>query len=165
MARLVRWRPLQRFMVLGIRTVVARHRVGVALVPIDDRGRILLLHHVFHPYVPWGLPGGWLGRNEAPEACALRELKEETGLDGSLGPVVHVGHVEEPSHLIVAYLARTAPGEMTFGPEIIDARWFEPDALPVPLLPFSREAIEAALRLHGARHSYGARHSQGDRIT
>lgn len=165
MARLVRWRPLQRFMVLGIRTVVARHRVGVALVPIDKRGRILLLHHVFHPYVPWGLPGGWLGRNEAPEACALRELKEETGLDGSLGPVVHVDHAEEPPHLIVAYLARIAPGEMTLGPEIIDACWFEPDALPVPLLPFSREAIEAAQRVRGAQRSHGARRPRGDTIT
>ena len=135
-------------MVLGIRAVVARHRVGVALVPIDERGRVLLLHHVFHPYVPWGLPGGWLGRNETPAACALRELKEETGRNGSLGPVVHVDHVEAPPHLIVAYLVHLSPGEMTFGPEIIDARWFEPDDLPVPLLPFSREAIAAAIRLY-----------------
>lgn len=148
MARLVRRWPLQRFMVLGIRAIVARHRVGVALVPIDDRGRVLLLHHVFHPYVPWGLPGGWLDRNETPAACALRELKEETGLDGSLGPVVHFSRAEAPPHLIVAYLGRVTPGEMTLGPEIINAGWFTLDDLPSPLLPFSRKAIETAYRFH-----------------
>jgi len=135
-------------MVLGIRTFVARHRVGVALVPIDDQGRVLLLHHVFHPHVPWGLPGGWLGRNETPAACALRELKEETGLDASLGPVVHVSDEQVPPHVLIAYLARITPGEMTFGPEIINAAWFAPDEFPSPLPPFSREAIEAALRVH-----------------
>ena len=135
-------------MVLGIRAVVARHRVGVALVAIDGRGRILLLHHVFHPYVPWGLPGGWLGRGETPAGCALRELKEETGLDGSLGPVVHCARAETPPHLIIAYLAVVHPDAMTLGPEIINARWFAPDDLPTPLLPFSREAIQAARRLH-----------------
>ena len=147
-AHLVRWRPLQRLMVLGIRAIVARHRVGVALVAIDDQGRILLLHHVFHPYVPWDLPGGWLARGETPAACALRELKEETGLDASLGPVVHVARVETPPHLIVAYLADVQPGAMTLGPEIINADWFAPDDLPTPLLPFSREAIQAARRVN-----------------
>ena len=32
----------------------------------------------------WGLPGGFIEREESPEIAAIRELKEETNLDGSI---------------------------------------------------------------------------------
>ncbi len=38
----------------------------------------------------WGLPKGHVEANESPEAAALRELKEETGLDGTLVGLVGV---------------------------------------------------------------------------
>lgn len=147
MAQAVRWRPIQWLMHLGIQTLVPRHRVGVSLVPVDNQGRILLLHHVFHPYVRWGLPGGWLNRNEKPEACALRELQEETGLVGQIGPVVHLIREEVPAHLNVAFLGHVQPAPMSLSAEILQAGWFRPDALPAPLFPFTRDAIAAALEI------------------
>ena len=42
------------------------------------QGQVLLVEHVFHPYAPWGLPGGWIDRNESPSQTAvIRELQEE----------------------------------------------------------------------------------------
>ena len=72
------------FMAWGIRLVVPKQRIGAGLVALDEEDRVLLLRHVFHPYTPWGIPGGWLNRHEAPADGVLRELKEETGLTAVL---------------------------------------------------------------------------------
>lgn len=104
-----------------------------------------MLNHVYHPTVRWGIPGGWLNRGEAPAACALRELEEETGLSAVLGPIVYVSRENIPPHVGIAYSATILPGEITLNSEILAAEWHYPDALPGPMLPFVRESISAAI--------------------
>lgn len=147
-ARLVRIPLVHRIMLWGVHLTVPRQRIGVAVIAVDDQERVLLLRHVFHPFTPWGLPGGWLNRNEAPAEAALRELKEETGLTAVLGPVVHIVRDSRPAHIGIAYLARILPGPLTLSPEIIEGKWFAVDDLPAQLLPFVRSAIERALVFH-----------------
>lgn len=130
----------------GIRLTVPRQRIGVALVAFDDRGRVLMLRHVFHPYTPWGLPGGWLGRNEDPRDGVLRELKEETGLEATLEEPVDVAYSDGPPHVGVIYRGRIRPGDLTLSPEILEAGWFRPDNLPGPLRPSVRRAIRRAMQ-------------------
>ncbi|MCI0394494.1 MAG: NUDIX domain-containing protein [Chloroflexi bacterium] len=147
-ARLVQVPLVRRLMGLAIRLVVARHPMGVAVIGFNEGGQILMLRHVFHPLAPWGVPGGWLDRQEDPADCALRELKEETGLTARLGPVVHLARERHPSHVGIAYIAQIRPGPLSLSGEIIEAGWFQPDALPGPLLPFVSEAIQRATRCH-----------------
>ncbi len=144
LAKLIKY-PIPHWgMVQAIKALVPRHRVGVAMTPINSRGEILLLRHVFHPSAPWGLPGGWLGRNEDPAEGVIRELHEETGLRGTLGPIINVQSDTYPSHLGIAFIAFVEPGEMRLSGEILEAAWFSRSQLPSPLLPFVRSSIEAA---------------------
>lgn len=144
-AKLLR-NPLFRWLMgMAVRLTVPRQRVGVALVALNEAHEVLMLRHVFHPYFEWGLPGGWLKKNEAPEAGVLRELKEETGLTAVLvGPAVAVSHSLQPPHIGVAYVGRVLTEKMQLNHEIIEARWFPLDGLPAPLSPHTQQAVHAA---------------------
>lgn len=147
-AQLVK-RPLfQKGMIAGIHLIVPKKRISASLVVFDDQDRVLLLKHVFHPYIPWGLPGGWLSRNESPEACARRELREETGLTAVIGPPIKTKYEQDgPSHIEISYLGWVESGIMQLSNEILEARWVELDKLP-KLFPFAQEAIEKGYKLN-----------------
>ncbi len=140
------------FMAWGIRMVVPKQRIGAGLVALDEQDRVLLLRHVFHPHTPWGLPGGWLNRHEAPAEGALRELKEETGLTAVLTAILHIESQNSPNHLGIVYLGRIQPGRLTLSAEIIEAGWFSPGQLPGPLTPLSQKAIKSAWQLVGQKN-------------
>ena len=138
-------------MLWGMKLFVPRQRIGVSLIALDDQERVFLLKHVFHPTVPWGLPGGWLKRNEAPDVGVLRELYEETGLTAVIGPVVHMTLEERPTHIGIVYLAQIQPGMLKLNPEIIEAAWFPINEIPQPQYPFVEQAITSAVHIRRTR--------------
>jgi ADP-ribose pyrophosphatase len=101
---------------------VVEHNGAVAIVAVDREGRVLLVrqhrHPTGHPLLE--LPAGTLDRGEKPEACAARELEEETGFrPGRLqrlgGFFVSPGYCTE---YIQAYLATDLkPGNAGGGDE------------------------------------------------
>jgi ADP-ribose pyrophosphatase YjhB (NUDIX family) len=144
LARLMRRPVFRSLLPLAVRVAVPKQRVGVALVAFNSDEEVLLLRHVYHPTAPWGLPGGWLGRNEDPAAGLARELREETGLSVVVGRPVIALYDPLPPHIVMAFLGDVESGDLTLGPEILDAHWFPVDSLPEPVLPFTRCAISAA---------------------
>jgi ADP-ribose pyrophosphatase YjhB (NUDIX family) len=146
-ARLARRQPFSGLMAWGVRLAIPRQRVGVALVAFNSKEEVLLLRHVFHAGTPWGLPGGWLGRNEAPVDGLARELREETGQAAVIGPPIHVAYETRPPHLILAYLGWIQPGAMRFNAEVVEAQWFAVDEMPRPLWPFTEKAIAMGLEM------------------
>jgi ADP-ribose pyrophosphatase len=60
---------------------VVHHQGAVAVVVTDDKHNVLLVQQYRLPAgkVMWEIPAGILEPDEEPEACAIRELQEETG--------------------------------------------------------------------------------------
>ncbi|MDX2166216.1 MAG: NUDIX hydrolase [Deltaproteobacteria bacterium] len=88
---------------------VIHHPGAAAIVAIDDAGYVALLRQYRHAAggFIWEVPAGTLAPGEAPEACARRELREETGLDGrrwtALGSILTTpGFCDERIHLFLA---------------------------------------------------------------
>lgn len=73
---------------------------GVTVLPVLDDGRIALLRtyrHAVEAY-GWEVARGFVDADEAPEAAALRELGEETGLLSNATDLVALGRcAPEPS--------------------------------------------------------------------
>ncbi|MCB0035935.1 MAG: NUDIX hydrolase [Anaerolineales bacterium] len=149
---LLRWRPIRWCLQVAVRLFAPRHRIGITAVVINAHSEILLLHHVFHPTIPWGAPGGWLDAGEAPLHGALRELQEETGIIATDATLIYMRREKLPDHLGIAYLIHlsesdTAPPEsLTLSHEINTAKWFTAAELP-RLTSFTREAIKIALEM------------------
>ena len=97
----------------------------VALISVGEKSR-------------WQLPKGLVGKNETPEAAALREVCEETGLSGELiapvetaeywyvGSVGRTGARVRFHKFVHFYLLRYAAGEPSdHDHEVNEARWIE----------------------------------------
>ena len=107
----------------------------VGAIVVDDASRLLLIRRGNPPAQgQWSLPGGRVEVGETHEAAVLRELREETGMVGSLGR--HVGEVRRDApdgsiYVIQDYLV-TVDGSSTpvAGDDALDAAWFTVHELP-----------------------------------
>src|SRR3954471_4692180 len=66
-------------------------KVAVGTIISDEQGRIVLVKRAIEPgYGKWVFPGGFIDRGETVEAAALREAREECGLDVRLERLVNI---------------------------------------------------------------------------
>jgi ADP-ribose pyrophosphatase YjhB (NUDIX family) len=121
-----------------------RFNISVVGVFFDAAGRVLVLRHVYRKYHAWGLPAGFLMPGETPEIAAVREVKEETGLDVIVTATLFV-HPVRPRHMEVVVVG-LADGRQTIRPsaEIFEGCFVAPDALPPEMMPSQAALVHLA---------------------
>ncbi len=119
--------------------------------------KILLIQRGIEPYKgKWALPGGFLKSDESAETGALRELKEETGLESAYIEQFHAysDPTRDPRERVItiAYLALVRLQEVKGGDDAAEARWFSVNE--VPQLAFDHDVIlrDALARLRERIH-------------
>ena len=101
----------------------------------DRRLKVLLIRRAGEPYQGcWAFPGGFLKNDETAKEGALRELREETGLEaaaiGELGVFSDPDRDPRERVITIAYYALVKPSEVIGGDDADEAAWFPIDALP-----------------------------------
>jgi len=110
----------------------------------DGAGRLLLVRRGHEPgRGRWSLPGGRVEAGETVADAAVREVREETGLD--VVPGALVGRVELPGPDGVTYavddIACTVRGgRLRPGGDAEDVRWVA--AADLPLLPLTEGLLD-----------------------
>jgi len=118
-------------------------QVGVGCIIVSgDRLLMVRNHRGF-----WSTPGGHLDFGESPEACAIRETMEETGIRITKVDFVAVTNevmADSGRHYVTIWM-RAGADECTpvisDPAEISQAGWFAPDELPKPQAPYFKNLI------------------------
>ncbi len=127
--------------------------MGGACVLFDAMGRVLLVRHTYGR-LNWELPGGGAEPGEAPDETAVREAREETGLDVAIERLTGVYYEGDPRpgsgqrplvHFVFRVRATSDRPPVPSSPEIGDVGWWPLEALPAPMSDFTERRIAEAV--------------------
>jgi ADP-ribose pyrophosphatase YjhB (NUDIX family) len=114
-------------------------------------GAIALLKRGVEPALgKWVFPGGYVDRGESVPDAAIRETKEESQVEVTLGPLLNVYSYPRSPNVIVVYTAEVSGGQFAAGDESLEAATFAPSAIPWDDLAFSstKDALRDYIRLY-----------------
>jgi 8-oxo-dGTP diphosphatase len=125
-------------------------RAGVGVLLVDQLGHVLLTLRKLPPEVGcWSILGGKLDFLEPLEECAIREAREEAGVEIVIERLLCVTDHRLPSEgqhwVSPAFLGRVVAGEASNCEphKTQEVRWFPLDQLPDNLTMTARNAVQA----------------------
>jgi mutator protein MutT len=120
-------------------------KVAVGTIIRNGDEQIVLVKRAIEPgYGKWVFPGGFVDRGELVTTAAVREAREEAGLDIRLDHLLNVYSYPGRAPVIIVYVATMIGGELAYDDEGLEIRWFTPDTIPWDELAF--QSTTEALR-------------------
>lgn len=124
-----------RLVCIACGTVAYRNAKPCAGVLPTREGQVLLARRAADPYRGhWDIVGGFMEYDESPEAAALREAREETGLQlqllGLLGAYLDSYGNGGYTTLNIYYVAQVIGGQPQPADDVVELAWFSPSTLP-----------------------------------
>jgi ADP-ribose pyrophosphatase YjhB (NUDIX family) len=120
-------------------------KVAVGTIIRTEDERLVLVRRAIEPgYGLWVFPGGYVDRGEEITAAAIREAREESGLEIRIEQLVNIYSYPGGSPIIIVYAATATGGELCSDEECLEAALFHPDEIPWDRLAF--RSTGAALR-------------------
>jgi 8-oxo-dGTP diphosphatase len=128
-------------------------KIAVGTIISTTDGKLVLVRRAIEPgYGLWVFPGGYVDRGEALTAAAIREAREECGLDVRLDALVNIYSYPGRAPIIVVYAATATSGELCSDEECLETAVF--DARDIPWNDLAFRSTQEGLRdyLNGLRH-------------
>jgi 8-oxo-dGTP diphosphatase len=128
-------------------------KVAVGTIIQTQGNRLVLVRRAIEPgYGKWVFPGGWVDRGEPLTSAALREAREECGLDVRLDGLVNVYSYPGRAPVIIVFAATAIGGTLSVDDECLESA--EVDSAAIPWNDLAFRSTHEALRdyLNGVRH-------------
>lgn len=120
-----------------------KHILSAATVVLNDQNELLLIKG---PRRGWEMPGGQVEEGESLEEAAIRETKEESGIDVEVLKFCGIFQNVERSICNTLFLCKAVGGEPRTSPESLEVGFFPiQEALEMVTFANFRERIEACL--------------------
>jgi ADP-ribose pyrophosphatase YjhB (NUDIX family) len=123
-------------------------KVAVGTIIINAAGEIVLVRRAIEPgYGLWVFPGGYVDKGELVTSAALREAREEAGLEIKIDRLLNVYSYAGRPLVVIVYAATAIGGDLCHDDECLEAKWFCPSEIPWESLAFdsTREGLREFL--------------------
>jgi 8-oxo-dGTP diphosphatase len=128
-------------------------KIAVGTIITTARDRLVLVRRAIDPgYGKWVFPGGYVDRGEPLTVAAIREAREESGLDVRIDSLVNIYSYAGRAPVIVVYAGTAVDGTLNPDEECLEAAEFNRDSIPWDELAFRSTGDGLRDYLAGLRH-------------
>lgn len=146
------WRKLQlpKFIQLFLMGILQdKFLIGVTGIILNDKNEILLFKYNYRQ-TEWGLPGGYIKAKEHPQEALEREIEEESGFIVSVDEELKIRTDRHAARVDIGFVGKLMGGEFRKSSEVVDAKFFSFDDLP--LLTSKKQLFIIEQTLHQRKH-------------
>ena len=116
-------------------------KVAVGVL-IEQEGKLLLTKRNHEPKMgEWSFPSGFVDAGEKVEDAAVREAKEETGVDIEIDALLGVYSETGDRTVFIAFAGLVRGGEPQAGEEAIEVAYFDAEQLPPLAFPHDPDIV------------------------